>query len=315
MATLFSFFAGLALLLIAGHVVVNRGVVIARELGISEFVVGSILIGFGTSLPELVASGSAAIHGATGIAFGNVVGSNIANILCILGATLLIAPLVVDEDTKKRNGWLLLLLTLAFGVSCMLFPLSRITACVYLLILTGYVWYTYTTGKTVPATDEQALPEVSPHTFFTSLAMVILALIGLLTGANLMIDASVALAQSSGIPETVIGLTIVAVGTSLPELAASVSAARKGKAGLAMGNIIGSNIFNMFGILGVVGLIAPSDVPSDITWIHNAIMFAATGAFVVAVTNRKILDRLLGRNYVLAYGGYTSFLIVLMTLS
>jgi cation:H+ antiporter len=296
-------------------VVVNRSVVLARELGVSEFVIGSILIGFGTSLPELVASGSAAIHGVPGIAFGNVVGSNIANILFILGTTLLITPLMVDEETKRRSGWLLLALTALFSVSCMLFPLSRTISLVYLLILAGYVWHTYNAGQKSDHDEESENQELSPLSFFASLAVVILALMGLMAGANFMIDASVVMAQSFGIPETVIGLTIVAVGTSLPELAASVSAAQKGKAGLAIGNIVGSNIFNMFGILGVVGLIAPSDVPSDITWIHNAIMFGATGAFVGAVTSRATLERTLGRNYVLAYGGYTGFLLLLMLFS
>ena len=299
---------GMAILLAGGQVVVYGSVRAARSLGVSEFLIGVVLIGFGTSAPELITSVKAALSGSPGIAFGNVVGSNIANILLILGATVLMYPITVDRRIASRDGPILLGLTALFVLVSLWLPLSRPVALLYVAGLILYVYLMHKNERVgVVGDDQKLLPK---DNLMLNVAIAPSGVGGLVVGAGMLVDSSVELAEMIGISETVIGLTIVAIGTSLPELTASVLAAKKGKPELALGNVIGSNIYNMFGILGITGLLAPSAIPSDIIYLHNPIMLLITLALAFIMWRHTMISSRMGRWFVGLYVGYLLILMI-----
>jgi cation:H+ antiporter len=307
--------AGLALLALGGEGVVRGAVGVARRLGVSELLIGLTLVGFGTSTPELLTSVNAALAGSPGIAVGNVVGSNIGNILLIFAIVVLVKPVAVDPAAIRRDGTIMVAVSvLLIAIALSVGMLSRGVGLVFLAGLVGYVafaWWMERDGGAAAKLDEQAVVEHEPPAgpLWQALAMALVGLVMLVYGADFLVRGATTLAQNAGVSETVIGLTIVAIGTSLPELVASLAAALRGRADVAFGNIVGSNIYNILGILGITALIAPVPIPPDMVmrdWI--AMLGAAVLLLVHAWSGAKV-TRGEGAFLLGLYGVYCWFLL------
>ncbi|ODM43246.1 calcium/sodium antiporter [Cereibacter johrii] len=300
------FVAGLLGLFFGGEFLVRGAANVARSYRISPMVIGLTIVGFGTSTPELLVSLNAALDGASSIAVGNVLGSNIANILLILGLTALIYPVAVDgrrvwKDLAFMVGAAVLLWIMLLGDG-----LSRIEAGVLVAALLGFLVMSFLSGRTeAEETDPEALTPVWKSALITLGGLVVL-----MVGARLLVDSSTQIARSFGISEAVIGLTIVAVGTSLPELATSVIAAWRRHSEIAVGNVIGSNIFNVLGILGITGLVLPIEgldprfLREDMPWVLGSSLLLVLLAFAL-----KGVPRWAGVLLLLAYGGYVALML------
>lgn len=258
---------GLILLFVGGEGLVRGSVSVARKLNISELVIGLTLVGFGTSVPELVTSLRAIDEGAVGIAVGNVVGSNIANILLVLGVAAVIHPILTNPRALMRDTLVMVLVTMLLCAMIWFDLFSRLAGGMLVAGLLAYITFSLIADQA--AGDDAAEMhagegETVEASYGVGLGVLIAlaGLVGVVIGAKLLVDGGVIIAREFGISETVIGLSIVAVGTSLPELATSAIAALRGKADVALGNIIGSNIFNILGILGVTALVHPFSVHS-----------------------------------------------------
>ncbi len=278
-----SLILGFVLLVVGGEGLVRGAVATATRLGVSPLFIGIVLVGFGTSTPELVTSLQAALAGSPGIAVGNVVGSNIANILLILGLSALLLPLACRPEAFFRDGTVVVLSAAALGVVVVAGALDRWTGLVFVAALIAYVAFTYFKESDDPDEaaglyEAEAALQLPQHPMPLWLALLV-ALAGValtVAGARLLVSGAIALATLMGISQTVIGLTVVAVGTSLPELVTAVIAALKKQADVAFGNIIGSNIYNSLGILGITSLVRPLDVPREIANFDIWVMLAAT---------------------------------------
>lgn len=300
---------GFFLLITGGEALVNGAVSVARRLKIPPLVIGIILIGFGTSMPELVTSINAALVGAPDIAIGNVVGSNIANILLIVGLAAALSPISVPRAIVEKDGALLLGLTVLSLPLFVMGTLTRVDGVFFLLVLAGYIWFTCRGGKQGSLLDEVSEEVTStikplPISMLMTLGGIALTILG----AKFLVEGAVDLARNFGISEAVIGLTIVAVGTSLPELVTSVIAARKGHSDVALGNILGSNIFNIYGILGVTALIQPLPVSEQIIWGDLWIMLAATASLTGLMWWKGKIARGKGAVFLAVYAAYTAWL-------
>lgn len=295
-----------------GEILVRGAVALAQGWGISPLVIGLTIVGFGTSTPELVTSVQAALAGAPGIALGNIVGSNIANILLILGLTAVIAPVAIARSTFYRDGAVLLAATLLCIWVVLGGQVSRGAGMICIAGLVAYLIYTF---KTDAAADSATSPEIAvpaagqgPKAGM-AFVLVLGGLVVTILSARFLVLGAVSLAQTIGISETVIGLTIVAVGTSMPELVTSVIAARRGQSDVALGNVVGSNIFNILGVLGVTAVIHPVAVSARIVELDVWIMLAATLALIACALMGARVTRWQGAALMLAYVGY---LIVLL---
>ncbi|MCS7058951.1 MAG: calcium/sodium antiporter [Meiothermus sp.] len=255
---------GVVLLYFGGEALVKNAVVLARSWGVSTMVVGLTVVAFGTSSPELAASLAAALSGSPAIALGNVVGSNILNILLILGLTALIQPIRTQALFIKRE------MPILIGTTALLFPMvyfdgqiGRGEGILLLLLLGLYIWFLFRDGEESAEVQQEFDQEYGrpSQASWKSYLGVVLGLVLLGVGARVLTKGSVALAQALGVPELVIGLTVVALGTSLPEVAASITAALRHEPDIALGNIVGSNIFNILGILGATASVAPISLP------------------------------------------------------
>jgi cation:H+ antiporter len=301
-------------LLLGGEMLVRSAVTVAQRFNVSPLVIGLTLVGFGTSTPELVTSVQAALSGSPGIAVGNVVGSNIANILLILGVAALVRPIIVSPGAFRRDGTVLFLATmLCLGVVLM-GTIGRPTGFVFVAALLAFLAATLIMERrgASPAADVYEAEAESLHPVGGStLAAGGLFLAGLvltILGARFLVDGAIVLAADLGVSEAVVGLTIVAVGTSLPELVTSVIAARKGQSDVAFGNIVGSNIFNILGILGVTALVRPLEAPPEIAHLDIWVMTGATLLMMaVAVTSWRI-SRGEGAAMLAGYAGYLGWL-------
>ena len=303
---------GFALLVAGGEALVRGAVSVASRYGVSPLLIGLTLVGFGTSAPELVTSLQAAWDGFPGIAVGNVVGSNIANILFILGVAAVIMPMAIDPIAFRRDGTALAIATvLAIGV-ILYGSLDRWMGSVLLVALLTYVWIAYKTDRVVIAVDEPDVAIEVPlihGSIWSAFGLVFGGIAVTILGARFTVDAAVTLALLWGMSETVVGLTVVALGTSLPELVTSVMAALRRESGIAFGNVIGSNIYNILGILGVTALVQPIPIPSQIAQLDVWVMSAATLALIVAVTAWRRIGRRTGIAFLGAYAGYTAWLV------
>lgn len=261
---------------------VAGAVSIARKFKVSDFVIGAAIVGIGTSMPELVVSFIGALKGNADVAIGNVVGSNIFNILGILGITALFFPIAINKENMKFEiplciGISILLILFAFNffngnTAC----ISRIDGILLLIVFIGFMWYSFHRDKqnaSASTTSEDALEEKTP--LWLAVIKVVGGLAVLITSCDFFVDNAVQVAKSFGVSDAIISLTLIACGTSLPELAASVAAAIKKNTQLALGNIIGSNIFNISLILGVSSQVMPL-TSTGITYIDYIVMIAAT---------------------------------------
>ena len=295
-------------LILGGELLVRGAVAVAQRFGVSPLVIGLTLVGFGTSMPELVTSVQAAFAGAPGIAVGNVVGSNIANILLILGLTALLRPLAVSRHSFPRDAAVLCAVTALGAVLFLNGTLGRGAGLVFLVALACFLIFTLKTGSAEDAGAE--VPEVGiPQSLPLSLLFLVGGLIITIVAARFLVMGAVSLAATLGMSEAAIGLTVVAVGTSLPELVTSVIAARRGQSDIALGNIIGSNIFNILGILGVTALVMPLEIPASIVAFDLWIMIAATAALVGFGWTRWSINRVEGGILLAAYIFYVGFLL------
>lgn len=296
------FLVGLLGLFFGGEYLVRGASSIARRFGISPLVIGLTIVGFGTSAPEMLVSVNAALAGQPAIAIGNVLGSNIANILLILGVSAVIAPLIIPARQLARDLAFMLLATGAIWVMLLDGMVTRLEGGLLIAGLAVFLYMAFSAGS-VPQ-EEDAVETSVPK----SALMTVGGLVLLVIGAHFLVDSASTIARTYGISEAVIGLTIVAVGTSLPELATSVIAAFRRQTEIAVGNVVGSNIFNIFGILGVTALIAP--IPSearfamiDMPWVAGT----AIGLSVLAVWLGG-LPRIAGVVLLAAYGGYLALM-------
>lgn len=295
---------GLFLLLIGGEFLVRGSVQIAREAGVSPLVIGLTLVGFGTSMPELVTSVQAALIGAPGIAIGNIVGSNIANVLLILGISALISPIVCARDCIKRDGSVMVVASLIMLAIAVAGLLGRLHGALLLTALAAYLAYAWRSERANPAVRHSdahglafaetgtaviALPSAVSLRGLMAGATTLAGLVILVIGARLLVTSSIQLATAAGVSQTVIGLTLVALGTSLPELATSLVAAYRRHGDIALGNILGSNIFNIFGIAGVTALVEPIAVPAEIMDFDIWVMLASALVLILfGWTGRRI---------------------------
>ncbi|MEH6695705.1 MAG: calcium/sodium antiporter [Hyphomonas sp.] len=320
-------FGGLVLLFVGGEALVRGSVSIARKLNISELVIGLTLVGFGTSVPELVTSLRAIGQGAVGIAVGNVVGSNIANILLVLGLAAVIRPILTNPRALTRDGAVMLAVT-ALLCALIWFDLFTLLAGFGLLgLLLAYLAYSLVADQrrdTDVAVMHAAEGEIveAQYGLFAGLVIAVIGLVAVIIGARLLVDGGVSIARDFGISEAIIGLTIVAVGTSLPELATTAVAAYRGKSDVAIGNIIGSNIFNVLGILGITALVHPFSVrgyaaadgladgptTSLISSLDISMLVLSTLLLVLFAITGKRITRWEGAVLLLAYAAYFGLL-------
>ena len=322
MATiLFLLLLGFALLLLGGELLVRGATRLAERLGLSPMLVGLVIVGLGTSTPELAASVQAALAGSPGIAIGNIVGSNIANTLLILGTAALIAPIVVPAGALWRDG-----LVGVAGVGLMLLAgatvgLSLWVGAAFLAVLVAYLAVAYQQerlGETSAASQRTTAVE---HTdpglhqrengsrtgIAKAIALFVVGTAIIIAGGTVLVDNAIAIAGRLGVSDEVIGLTIVAFGTSAPELATSAVAAFRKESDIALGNVLGSNIYNIFFIGGVTGLVAPGPIPNSIlTGDLYILLLAAIAAIVFSWTGGR-LGRREGGLLLTAYAGFLAY--------
>ena len=305
--------AGLALVVFGADWLVDGASGIARRFGLSEFVIGLTIVGMGTSAPEMVVSFIGAFQGNADIAIGNVVGSNIMNTLLILGVTALIFPIINTPSNWKRDipmNILVTVLLIILGLEFTLFHigtdgLSRWDGGILLALFIGYMVLSFKNNK--PEEDESPTKQRS---IWLCLLMVVAGIAGLAFGGNLFVNNATELAHALGVSDKFIAITILAGGTSMPELATCVVAAFKKKGQLALGNIIGSNVFNILLILGGSALISPLSF-DHITYVDLGVLFVSAISLLTAgfVGLKKTIDRLDGVLYLLVWGGYMAYLI------
>ncbi len=323
---------GLIALFLGGEALVRGSVAVARKLGLSELVIGLTLVGFGTSMPELVTTLQASSDGATGIAVGNVVGSNIANILLVLGLAALLHPILTNPRALARDTVVMVVVTLIFIVLLYKDMFTQLTGGLMVGGLIVYVIASVILDKRPEAEPAQMHSEEAdvmtvPPGLILGLLLALIGVAGVIVGARWLVTGAVQVANDLGISETVIGLTIVAVGTSLPELATSAIAAVRGRADVALGNVIGSNIFNLSGIIGVTALVSPFSViakkpaarsildtraaPQGLTelpiigWEHIGALVLATALLILFGLTGKRLSRWEG---LVLLGGYVLYM-------
>lgn len=315
-----SLFGGLALLMFGGELLVRGAVQVANKLGVSPLVIGLTLVGFGTSTPELVTSLQAALSGAAGIAYGNIVGSNIANILLILGGAALLSPVFVTSRALRRDSMTMVGVTLLFLSLSLFQPFGRLTGAIFLALLCLYVLLAfrqelrpkieghgalYEKSSALQEADGALVPEKAGSGPLAISLLIALCGLGLVVlGGHFLVEGAVILARKFGVSETLIGLTIVAVGTSMPELVTSAVAAWRKEADVAFGNIVGSNIYNILGIGGATALISPIEIPDRIIAFDNYVMLAASILLVVFAYTKMRISRWEGGILVCGYVGY-----------
>jgi len=297
---LFLLLIGFVILIVGGEFLVRGAVRVAERAGMSELLIGLTIVGFGTSAPELVASVEAALAGSPGIAWGNIVGSNLANSLLILGIASLILPVVVPRGPLWRDGGLALVATVILWLVASTTGITVAIGVAFLVVLVAYLVYAYWAEQTQPAgasaLHEKAesleiadthLHDVQP--LWRSILILTIGLVMIVMGGRWLVEGAVDLARLVGMSEAVIGLTVIAIGTSLPELVTSVIAAYKGASAVALGNVLGSNIFNLLFIGGVTAIIAPGTIPGEITNFALPFLIAASILlFIFAATGRRI---------------------------
>ncbi len=309
--TIIKLVAGFVLLFCGGEVLVRGSVSLARRLQVSPFLIGATVIAFGTSAPELVVSLKAAFDDAMGIALGNIVGSNIANLLLILGLAALFAPVVVNLGAVLRDSLALAAASLLLTLFVAMGEITRWQGGLMFVLLAALIVYSYWSerrrvtpaGEKTGGGEETEQPELQ-HKVTTALVFVVAGLASVAFGAHLLVEAAVMVARGIGMSEAVIGLTVVAVGSSLPELATSIVAAYRKHADVALGNVIGSSVFNILGILGLVSVIHPIAAPHEIAVFDIWIMLGVTALVLTPVFAGIRIGRPLGGFFVLLYAGF-----------
>lgn len=302
-----SLLGGLLLLWLGGEAFVRGSVAVATRLNVSQLMIGLTLVGFGTSLPELTTSVTAALAGAPGLAVGNVVGSNIANVLLILAVAALIRPVSCRPEAFYHDAAALAAATV-IGTAFIVFGyLGRLHGLILLAGLIAYFVLVYFRERTRPSpSSKKLIGEVQvvapvPETLFRAITLVFGGLSAVVGGAWLLVAGATELALLWGVSKTFVGLTIVAVGTSLPELVITSVASLRGRSDVALGNIMGSNMFNILAVLGVTAMVAPIEVPRELEVFDLIVMLAATALLIISAATGTRVQRWEGGALLAAY--------------
>ncbi|MGI9413704.1 MAG: calcium/sodium antiporter [Hyphomicrobiales bacterium] len=306
---------GLGLLLIGGEVLVRGAVAIAERLGIPPLIVGLTIVALGTSAPELTVAIQAALSGAPGIVTGSVVGSNIANILLVLGATAAIQPVRASLKVVNRDGMLLVVATTFLAGMAITGAIPPLLGVVMILCFAAYTFYSYWSERvvarrmahdTVPelAAEEIGTYKGVPAKLRVSIPVFIAGCAAVIFGAQFLVDAAINIARAIGVSDAVIGLTMVAIGTSLPELTISVIAATRGHSDVALGNVIGSNLSNILVILGITSLFGTIPIGGQIAWFDVWVMLVATVVLIPVMVSDRSISRLEGAVFLTCYVTY-----------
>jgi cation:H+ antiporter len=317
---------GLAVLVWSADKFVDGAVGVARFFGMSTLLIGMVIVGFGTSAPEMVVSALSAMENAPELALGNAYGSNIANIALILGVTALISPVIVKREALKRDVPILIGVTVVAIIQAADGSISRLDGVVLLLLFAGImgfnIWSELRAKKKASAQEMDADDESGKASLPKSVAWLLLGLTLLVLSSRCLVWGAVSIAQALGVSDLLIGLTIVAVGTSLPELASSIAAARKGENDLAFGNIVGSNLFNTLTVVGIASTISPMRTVNPLVFSRDlpvvAVLTVLLLLFGLPVRKKRLdanglrigrINRLEGSTFLAIYVGYIGFLI------
>jgi len=325
MIAITSLVGGFILLIIGGEFLVRGAVRTAERLGVSPLLIGLTLVGFGTSAPEMAISVQAALDGSPGIAIGNFVGSSISNVLLILGAAALLAPITISSKALARDGTFVLVTAVLFAVVSFALPFDQTVGWCFIGLIVIYLSYAYRQERVATGRDHTSAYELAegysqirnePGRGWMSpkiqrraiiIGPILLALAGLILiifGGRLLVDGAVTIARDFNVSETVIGLTIVAVGTSMPEFVTSVVAALRGQPSVAVGNILGSNIYNVLAVGGITAIMAPTTVPAQIVYYDNLVMIAACMLMLLFARSSYRISRLEGALLLACYCAY-----------
>lgn len=309
---------GGALVLFGADRLTDGATALARRFGVTEMVIGLTVVAFGTSLPEFVTSFMSTLKGSSDISIGNIVGSNIFNTLVIVGASALVYPIVIRKSTVTKDIPFsvlasIMLIVVVFDVAldgAVMNILTRTDGLVMLGFFSVFMAYTFFMARNTEelSTSNESNVPVKQMPYWKIFLFIILGLAGLVLGGNLFVESACDIALSLGISETVVGLTIVAAGTSLPELATSVVAARKGSSAIAIGNVVGSNIFNIFFVMGMCATIAPMKV-GNISYIDLALMLVSMLMLWGFSFSKRKIERWEGALLVIVYLIYLSYLV------
>ena len=307
---------GLPVLLWSAGKFVGGAASVANHFGVSPLLIGMLIIGFGTSAPEIIVSIFAAIQGNSGIALGNAYGSNIANILLILGLTALISPIAVKSNIIKKEIPVLLGITFFASWQVLDQTVSKDDAFsllgLFVLLISWSIWHGMQGSKAKLADEYSEEINASEGTIKTHIVWLLTGLLLLVASSRMLVWGAVEVATYFGVSDTIIGLTVIAIGTSLPELASSLIAVKKGEHDLAIGNVIGSNMFNTLAVVGIAGTIQPMSVSADFLYRDVVVMLADTVAlfvFCIGFKRQGRLNRVEGGAFVAAYAIYTYWLI------
>lgn len=292
---------GLVCLFLGGEALVRGSVGIAQRLSMSPLLIGLTVVGFGTSTPELLVSVNAAWRGVPDIAIGNIVGSNIANILLIMGITALVWPIRVSGSTLRRDTGVMIAAALALVPIFLFGEIGRLAGASLLVGLIAYLGWAYLRPGDAP--DDLPSDDKVPSSI-VAILWVLAGFVALIFGARFLVDGAVSIARGVGLSEAFIGLTIVAIGTSLPELATSVVAAMRRQSEIAIGNVIGSNIFNVLGILGITAVIKPVPVADRFLAFDLPVMVAVSLLVAVLLLKMPVIGRAVGLAFLGGYGAY-----------
>ncbi len=302
--------AGLVILLLAGDMLVRGAVAVSLRLGIPALIVSLTIVAFGTSAPELLIAVKAALEGAPGLALGNVIGSNTANILLVLGVPALLTGLDTSNCDTRSSYVQMIAASLIFIVLLFMGPLDVWHGVILLILLCAMLARAMMDAQSarrqgaMALSEEVAEAEASPLPVWRAVLYLVLGLMGLPLGADLLVDAAQGLARDFGVSDEVIGLTLVAIGTSLPELATTVMAALRRQADVALGNVIGSNLLNILAIMGVTSLFGPLIFDDKLLYVDIWVMLAASLLLIPFVFARWKLSRPVGVAFLMAYGVY-----------
>lgn len=306
---------GLMLLVVTADRFVAGAAALAQNLGVSTLVIGLTIVGFGTSAPEILVSGMAAFSGNAGLAIGNAIGSNIANIGLILGLTAVIVPLTIASKTLQREYPIVVGVTLLSFLLVIDGELGFYDGLILLLLLfvvLFYMWKVASRGadEILAAEVEAEMPDEMPTS--KAVMWLLLGLTGLLIASKMLVWGAVGIAEALGVSDLIIGLTIVALGTSLPELAASIASALKNEPDLAIGNVLGSNLYNLLAVLSIPGLVAPGPIPAEVLTRDMPVMLALTlaiGGVAYSMKGTHRISRVGGVLLLLAYFAYQGWII------
>ena len=296
---------GFVLLIKGADLFVDGASSVAAKLKVPSLIIGLTVVSMGTSLPEAAVSISASLSGNNSISLGNVIGSNIFNLLMVVGVSSAILPIVTDRDMLKRDMPINIGITVLLGILLFDGNLSRLDALILLLIFAAYMFLLIRSAlkNRVEAEETKVL------SWAKSIVFIVLGVAAIIGGGQLVVNSAKTIAMALGMSETLVGLTVVAIGTSLPELVTSVVAARKGDSGIAMGNVIGSNIFNIMFILGMAGVIKPMTADAAF-FIDTGILLGASVLMLLFAFTKRKTGRVEGITSVLIYVAYTAYIIM-----